>query len=66
MWTDKELEELEDTALMKRARKWREELHMLATNIAPKLQAAGAFSAELQVDDIVGYNFISFSLNHLY
>ncbi|XP_031558502.1 uncharacterized protein LOC116294947 [Actinia tenebrosa] len=52
MWNDNELEELEDIALMKRVQKWREEIHMLATNIAPKLQAMGVFTSEIQEDDI--------------
>lgn len=53
-WADTELEELDDTALMKRAKKWREEIHMLATNIAPKLKATGLFPSGIQEDDIVG------------
>ncbi|KAK3742059.1 hypothetical protein QZH41_015749, partial [Actinostola sp. cb2023] len=52
MWTDKELDELQDEALSKRAKKWREEIHMLAVNIAPKLQASGTFPDGLKVNEI--------------
>jgi len=53
MWTDKELKELQDEALANRARKWRQEVHMLATNLAPKLVKTGAFPSGVTVDDLV-------------
>ncbi|KXJ19694.1 uncharacterized protein LOC110253017 [Exaiptasia diaphana] len=52
MWTDKELDELQDEALEKRAKKWREEIHMLASNIAPKLVKTGVFPDGISVDDL--------------
>lgn len=54
MWTDKELEELQDEALAKRAKKWRNEIHMLASNIAPKLVKSGVFpDGGISVNDLV-------------
>lgn len=52
-WSETELKELQDKALMNRAQKWHREITLLTEKIAPKLTELGLFVEGLEPKDLV-------------